>query len=527
MIELLIAGPGTGKTTKIKTLLKEMVSVNNVLVISYTNATIDDLLANFKEESIPITDENCMTIHKLAYKINPEKGLYILNQEEEKILIKFATQVNIDFGQLCKFLQCETFDQMIENCINFIASNPLYVQDTLGTLELLIVDEYQDLNPNDRKLIELISSYSSDTLILGDDDQAIYDFRNASNEGILGLFERTDIQKIEYPNVCHRCPDKVVESCNNLISHNRKRIKKKMTSIGKSGDVIYKQIRSQDETIDWIIDQINTIRNETITNSDSIMILSNIEEPTMKLKSYLNENQIIYSDMWNKKMKLEIQKQLWEILSIYSQNNLIPMLCSSLTENSASKKNLLIKEFTQKILLTVDYNDLKQTIIPYLKKKICIAIQDHTNLKNYLKTNDFTDLQDALGENFLFDEANLSKVYLRLSEKVPFNKTGINIMSIHKSKGLSADHVFVLGLTEGILPNRIRGLDTLETQRRMLYVALSRARKNLFLVCTTDWTYNQMRKTDPRSFRYNKQTKVGTGYASSFLPELNNSSNIE
>ena len=258
--ELLLAGPGTGKTTYIKNLLKDYDFTENILILSFTRATIRDLLKNFKENSIDITPKQCMTVHQLAFKINPKKNLYILDEKEDSILNSVSKKLNIEFGYLCKILQCETFNQMIENSINIIKNNPVYIQDELGILDLLIIDEYQDLNENDREFVSLLFPLCKKILVLGDDDQSIYEFRDASNKGIISIYNDTNFTKIPYDNICHRCPGNVVDCCNSLISHNKDRIDKYMQKERENGTLIKKQFLTQQETAIWIVNEINKIK---------------------------------------------------------------------------------------------------------------------------------------------------------------------------------------------------------------------------------------------------------------------------
>ncbi len=105
-----------------------------------------------------------------------------------------------------------------------------------------------------------------------------------------------------------------------------------------------------------------------------------------------------------------------------------------------------------------------------------------------------------------------------------FDEHGINVMSIHKSKGLQADYVFILGLVNGILPNNVEGMDSLEMQRRLVFVAMSRARKGLFLISTISWDGSKLRKNgkqvDINKFRFNRMTSKQEAESSDFISEM-------
>src|ERR1035437_4810164 len=125
-MKLLLAGPGTGKTTRIKELVNGQHDLDKILVISFTNATIQDLLKSFSDANIGITGKNCMTLHKYALRINHQKSLHILNGIEVEILESYAKKFSITFDNLCKTLECITFEQMIAQTTAFIKTNPAY-----------------------------------------------------------------------------------------------------------------------------------------------------------------------------------------------------------------------------------------------------------------------------------------------------------------------------------------------------------------------------------------------------------------
>jgi DNA helicase-2/ATP-dependent DNA helicase PcrA len=93
-------------------------------------------------------------------------------------------------------------------------------------------------------------------------------------------------------------------------------------------------------------------------------------------------------------------------------------------------------------------------------------------------------------------------------------------MSIHKSKGLGEDYVFVLGLTDGILPNQKAGIDSIESQRRLFYVAMTRAKKCLCIISILKIPGKYARKMNIEKFSFDKYKKLWNGKASVFVSEL-------
>jgi len=136
-MEVLLAGPGTGKTTNIKKIINHHGDGQKFLILSFTNATVSDLLIS--RESFNVTEKNCMTLHKFAIMYNHDDRRHILLPKEEDILKKIADSkdVSIAFHNLCDFLKCTTFDQIIERIIKYAKSNPLYFKGILSSYDAL------------------------------------------------------------------------------------------------------------------------------------------------------------------------------------------------------------------------------------------------------------------------------------------------------------------------------------------------------------------------------------------------------
>ena len=110
-MKILLAGPGTGKTRGIENIIKSKGNFDSVLIISFTNATVEDL----KKSLIPIgvSPENCMTLHKFAVKYNHDKSRHVLDMLEISELSQISKSTSIGFDDLCNFFSATTFDQMI------------------------------------------------------------------------------------------------------------------------------------------------------------------------------------------------------------------------------------------------------------------------------------------------------------------------------------------------------------------------------------------------------------------------------
>ena len=153
-----------------------------------------DLHESLKEDGI--TENNCMTLHKFAMKYNHDKKRHVLLPKEKDELDTISSGTEISFDSLCNFLSCTTFDQMIDRFVEYAKANPLYLQEKLAYYDSLIVDEYQDFNPHEQALIDILIATIPTSYVLGDDDQCIYDFKDQMYQRIRLLLSIT-IQKMK------------------------------------------------------------------------------------------------------------------------------------------------------------------------------------------------------------------------------------------------------------------------------------------------------------------------------------------
>ena len=329
-----MAGPGTGKTTKVKSIIKEKYAdVNNILVLSFTNATVDDLRERFSDN----TRVKCFTLHSYALIINHLPTLHVLdNKKEIPILEKYAKKLEIPFNTLTQLLSCITFKDMITGCIQFLQNNPVYAEQKIGNLNLFIVDEFQDFNEVERELVMQISKYAEKTIILGDDDQSIYSFKDADPDGIINIYKSGEHEIIEHKNICYRCPDELVKKAKKLIENNTHRIEKDWITSGKSGDVIFHQYLNQDLTFIFISNTIKEIREND--PAAKILLLSPVKYYLDELIKNLKNNNLTITNFWNTEINDNTLINIWWLKSIYSSYRLLFLLFICEKYNLLSRK---------------------------------------------------------------------------------------------------------------------------------------------------------------------------------------------
>lgn len=507
-MKILLAGPGTGKTRKIKSIITGAEEASKVLVLSFTNATVDDLQKKLSKTGI--TNDNCMTLHKFSVKYNHDKSRHILVTLEEKELDKISKRINVDFEFLCNFLNCTTFDQMIGRFVIYAETNPEYLKEKLSGFDTLVVDEYQDFNPNEQRLIDILIDNIKNSYILGDDDQCIYDFKDASSEKIISFYNDKTNEIIEHEHKCYRCPDKIIEHATYLIQNNKKRIDKKWEKTGKVGELIYKQFSTSADVADFTIGELKIILNSS--PEETVLILSPVAFATEEIVQKLNEEKIEYTNCFKNIIPDDLVVKTWELKYLFGENKYLNLVLLGYKLLAVRKK------FYEVLGRHCEKGQNMVELLSVLKSKLpAETIEKHNSIDEAIEKSRFEDIKDLYVQAEGHTENEKLENMLRPEE---IEEKNIKVMSIHKSKGLDADHVFMVGLVEGIIPNKTQGSDSIEAQRRRFYVGMTRAKNNLYLISNIKIEGKNARRVNLKDFVFDKYKRVWNGKASSYIAEL-------
>lgn len=508
-MKILLAGPGTGKTTSIQKIISEKPDPTRVLVVSFTNATVEDL----KKSLVPkgVNENCCMTLHKFAVKYNHDKSRHVLETKEEDELGQISDQTQISFVDLCNFLSATTFDQMIERFVGYAKANPAYLKEKLSEFSILIVDEYQDFNKNEQELIDLLVGVMEEVYILGDDDQCIYDFKDASNDKIIDLHNDDSHEKIEHEHKCYRCPDVVVEKATKLIKNNTKRVDKKWEKIGKDGVLISNQFSTSADSAGYVLGEIKKILTES---EDKILVLSPVRFFVEPLTQVLDEAGIAYKNYFVGKVPFELLFKSWALRTLFGKHKYLNLILLGYRVLTTRRNfyDLIKKHYASGQDFTEMYS-LLTSRLPDEVKTVYSTIEEALGYPYFQELKD--SFTKALGDT---QDEKLENLFVLVEEEA---EERVNIMSIHKSKGLGAEHVFMIGLVEGILPNKAKGNDTIESQRRLFYVGMTRAKKSLYLLSSIDLEGRHVNTVNKDDFKFDFRSRIWKGKASRFIEELN------
>jgi superfamily I DNA/RNA helicase len=383
----------------------------------------------------------------------------------------------------------------------------------LGGYTNIIVDEYQDLNFLEQKLIDLLAGNpNTNVCIAGDDDQSIYAFRNARPEGILQFSARRDVTKFSI-DVCGRCPRNIVEMANSLISQSPGRLQKSLVAKQQTDGYTAKLVwENLDDEVEGIVAAIAADRVSNRYELGQILVLTNRSKIGAMIKARLQGVDIpAHSYFRQEPVKAERAQIALAILRLLHGPDRVALRVILGAGGSG--------RFEAYARLRSLANQLKCTELEIMdrlvQKRERLPIKVPAFVQNYsaavyeleaLKGSDLRQIVDRLfaeGDPELAEIRDiaemclpqcddskqlLDKIVRRLTQlDVPENPNFVRVMSLHKSKGLTAECVYIVGALHGVLPSlktaysESEDKEAIEEQRRLMYVALTRATKQLVI----------------------------------------------
>ena len=523
---LVVACPGSGKT---HTLISKYINLinNNIIkpseciLITFTKKAGQEMLTRLKKyiDKLPY---HVGTLHSLSYKIlefyNIYKNKTILDDKDIKILLNEIiynniedklianlisskiiniidqASINIPFNlkkvlkknnidryhdDISKVLDIYTnlkkeeniidFNDLMIDLYNFLLSNKSV--EFKKKIKYIFFDEYQDVNNIQNNILLKFAKYSK-LFIVGDDAQSIYSFRGSSVKYILNFDIMFNInnktKKIYLLEENYRSTKNIINLCQDIINNNKNQINKNI--ISKKNDInikplIYKFNSKYDE-YQWIINDIKNKINNNINYKD-IVILARKNVLLDEIEFNLINNKIpIIKNINNSLLNKEYIKDFISLLIFLINPN------SSIHKNRIN--NLLnINDLLNKLKNNIDINIIKDYFNNLWKDKN--KYQDLLNLLKYCKnaSNDII--------NFI------NNIYLEYDNNED-NENSIYLTTIHGSKGLEWKYVYLIDVNINDFPfikskYYIDELEEIEEERRLLYVALSRAQEYLYITC--------------------------------------------
>ncbi len=410
------------------------------------------------------------------------------------------------------------FDDLLLLPIKLFKENPDILKKYQERFKYILVDEYQDTNEAQYKMIKMLSAKYKNICVVGDIDQSIYGFRGANFRNILNFEKDYPDAKIVPLEENYRSTGNILNVANDIIKNNKQRKEKNLWTQNEDGPKI-RYHRAYDEK-----DEANFVKNEIQKLIDSgeprssIAVLYRTNAQSRNMEEALLKDSIPYKVVgsfyfYNRK---EIKDLICYLKLLYNPHDDVSLLRiinvpkrqigpktienlsvkavsngTSLYEAIDSGKELQFKNLIEDIKRESENLSLTELVDLILDKsgmrrelEATKTIEAEVRLENLEEfksiTKNFEENNGIIALDEFLDEISLVADVSEHNE----NSDVVTLMTIHSAKGLEFDHVFIIGLEEGLFPhnNSLYDDDELEEERRLCYVAVTRAKKTLTLV---------------------------------------------
>ena len=501
-------------------------------------------------------DEDLISSKEAMYFINNNKEEGIRSQQFKAYddVSKKLNSIYAAYDEQCQKEGVVDFAELMLRCLELFQKNSTIRQHYQEIFKHILVDEFQDTSRLQYQWLKMLTSSESFIFAVGDDDQSIYGFRGARPGNMKDLQKDFDIKNVIKLEQNYRSKNNILNAANAIIENNNDRLGKNLWTASGDGDLIkqYTALDDRSETA-FILDEIK-MRHRAGADYNQIAILYRNNAQSRVIEMAMVSNNIPYRVYGGLRFfeRAEIKSSLAYLRLINNKrdDNAFMRIVNfptrgigaraieqmqghakksdcSLWEGAkifiSESKNLKVSAFIQLIQSIED-----QVHGTNIDESIDI-INSHSGLKDhYLKDKDGSSRVENLNElvsaakSFLNEDRDViseeepnKKNSLALAEFLDFtslesgelqaaaSEDALQLMTIHSSKGLEFDTVFITGLEDGLCPHE-RSLNEnngLEEERRLMYVAITRAKNKLYLTLSQSrMTYGQPNYNLPSRF---------------------------
>ena len=590
---LVIAGAGSGKTkvltTRIANLIENGVKPYNILAITFTNKAAgemrervnniinahDAFIGTFHSFGLKIirensalfnltsaftlidTEDQTSIIKKIMKDINitdkmispafiKSKISFIKNNmlsdsEIANFLIseneKIAVKIYYEYEKILKRNNTLDFDDLLKKPVELFNSNKEVLEKYQDKFKYILIDEYQDTNEVQYKLVKLLSKKYLNLFVVGDPSQSIYAFRGANYQNILNFekdFKGCTVIKLPQN---YRSTQTILDAANEVISHNKQRKDLDLFSDLGQG-VKIKYIRTFNDSMEnkRVVDEIQKLYEEGYNRKDmAIFYRTNaqsrsIEDALVKanipykvfgsfyfykrkeikdllayLKLIANPSDDVSLERVINEPKRKIGDQTIENLREKARSLNISMFEAIDSGKELEFKNLILNlieiskdtSITGLIDKTLELSKMKET---YENDK---SLESDIRLENLMEFRSVSETYEKETGNVNLSDFLMEVSLVSDAAEYSLDADAVTLMTVHSAKGLEFKVVFIIGLEENIMPisKALYDDEELEEERRLMYVAITRAKEKLYLLnAGRRMLYGNMQMNPPSRF---------------------------
>ncbi len=408
------------------------------------------------------------------------------------------------------------FDDMLTLCYDLFKERPDILQKWQQRYRYILVDEFQDVNKVQYDVLRMLAMPSNNLFVVGDDDQSIYSFRGASSEIMLNFPKDYPGAKKILLDVNYRSTKNIAEGAARVISHNKARYQKEIVSAGETGPEIHVQeLKDVLEESHYIVSQLELLKKQNVL-LEEISVLYRTGQDARALAETLMEYQIpfvmkenfssIYDHFVARNLKSYLRLASGERsrrLFLDIMNCPKRYISRESLESPEMDFEMLRSFYRDKVWMQERIDQFEWDIkmmegqtpyaaIRYIRERIGYDgyLREYAKMRKINEDDLFALLDEieqrsktyvSVAEWLSYTETYAEKMREQRKEK-PEQKRGVSLMTMHGAKGLEFDTVFIIGANEGTTPYKKAKLTPeIEEERRMFYVAMTRAKHRLFI----------------------------------------------
>lgn len=400
------------------------------------------------------------------------------------------------------------FDDLIEKPVRLFLNDPQKLKRYQDRLEYILIDEYQDINTAQYVLVKLLAQKHKNLFVIGDDAQSIYGFRGSDFRNFLNFESDWPEAKIVKLEENYRSSANIINASSSLIKNNIMQKPKDLWTKNEPGELIEIIAFENAEEEGWGISEIVLELIRKGETPEEIAVLYRTNAQSRAIEQAFIQNSISYEIFGGLKFfaRKEIKDLVAGLRYAFNPNDLISL--ERIEKNFSKAKSKFLAES-----------------LPQMSEKLSLVelinfFIENTNYLEYLENN-FKNHQERLENvkeliNFAASYQNplefLENISLMSSSdgKPKMLKNAVKLMTVHMAKGLEFNNVFVVGCNEKLLPHKQSLIkpEELEEERRLMYVAMTRARNKLHL-SFWDFPSRFLSELPPELIKFKKASGYG------------------
>lgn len=443
--------------------------------------------------------------------IDAKKYSLFANTEFEKVV----EEVYIKYEEKLRLGNSFDFDDLLIAPIKIFRENKDVLEKYQNTFKYILIDEYQDTNEAQYILTKMIASKYRNICVVGDPDQSIYSFRGSNYRNILNFEKDYKEASIIVLEKNYRSTANILNAANDIIKNNKNRKEKNLwTENGTGKKITYHRAENEKDEAYYVVKEIKKLdcplsdiavlyrTNAQSRNIEEALLRENIPFKVVgsfyfynrkEIKDLIAYLKVIYNekDDINLLRIINVPKRKIGLKTIENLTDIASLKGISIYDAIESGKELEFKKLIEELKVEKDNLSLTELVELVLEKSGMKAslleektMESEIRLENLEEFKSITrGFEEKYGvvslEEFLSEISLVSDV-----EEYKNNDSVVTLLTVHSAKGLEFKNVFIIGLEEGIFPhkNSFDSTQDMEEERRLCYVAVTRAKNNLWLI---------------------------------------------